>query len=179
MRQDGKMYVCNDADFEKEIAYLKEKVDAGAQAIISQLFYDVETFLAFVNKCRSVGINVPILPGIMPIAQKRGFKRMIGFCKTRIPADLMESVEAAETDEDVAAIGTEWVTAMCRTLLGSKKITALHFYTLNKEKPTYDILEALGVSLVDSDATYASEKEDIASQVQTAVTTLLGATLPA
>ena len=76
MTMDGVEYVCSDADFELELAYLKEKCDAGGDAIITQLFYDFDVFLSFHKQCRAKGINVPILPGIMPLNAYGGFKRM-------------------------------------------------------------------------------------------------------
>jgi len=70
-------------EYRKDLAYLKEKVDAGAEMIITQLFYDVDVFLKFVQDCKDIGINVPIVPGVMPIMTYGGFKRMTGFCKTK------------------------------------------------------------------------------------------------
>ena len=72
-------------DYWKDMQYLKDKVDAGADCIITQLFYDVDIYLQWVKDCRTVGINVPIIPGIMPINTYGGFDRMIGFCKTKVP----------------------------------------------------------------------------------------------
>ncbi|MES1912005.1 MAG: hypothetical protein MHM6MM_004353 [Cercozoa sp. M6MM] len=88
--EDGtvKKYVCRDDDFAKEIAYLKQKVDAGADFIITQLFYDIAVYVDFVRQCREAGIECPILPGVMPILSKGGFARMTRFCKTRVPVVL-------------------------------------------------------------------------------------------
>jgi len=72
-------------DYMRDLRYLKEKVDAGADAIITQLFYDVDIYLQWVKDCREIGITVPIIPGIMPIGTYAGFFRMTGFCKTKIP----------------------------------------------------------------------------------------------
>ncbi|PIA59757.1 hypothetical protein AQUCO_00400570v1 [Aquilegia coerulea] len=69
--------------YQSDLAYLKKKVDAGADLIVTQLFYDTDIFLKFVNDCRQIGITCPIVPGIMPIGNYKGFMRMIGFCKTR------------------------------------------------------------------------------------------------
>ncbi|TYI06334.1 hypothetical protein ES332_A10G151600v1 [Gossypium tomentosum] len=74
--------------YQNELAYLKRKVDAGADLIVTQLFYDTDIFLKFVNDCRQIGINCPIVPGIMPINNYKGFLRMTGFCKTKIPAEI-------------------------------------------------------------------------------------------
>lgn len=79
---DDGVYVCRDQDFEQELKYLKEKVDAGADFIITQMFFDVKCFLAFVKACRQIGIQCPIVPGIMCIQAYGGFDRMTKFCKS-------------------------------------------------------------------------------------------------
>ncbi len=81
------------ASLEDDLQRLKEKVDAGADFIITQLFYDVQLFLDFVRKCRDIGIAVPIIPGIMPIQNYPGFTRMTGFCKTKVPQHIVDALE--------------------------------------------------------------------------------------
>lgn len=71
--------------YQSDLAYLKKKVDAGADLIVTQLFYDTDVFLKFVHDCRQIGITCPIVPGIMPINNYKGFIRMTGFCKTKVP----------------------------------------------------------------------------------------------
>lgn len=134
--------VCRDADFEKEMIYLKEKVDAGADIIITQLFFDTEVFLTFVRRCRDMGINVPIVPGIMCATSAGGFKRMTKFCKTRVTQDLWDRVNKLEKDEDMKPLGIEYITQMCKTLLdaGTK---GLHFYTLNSSVASREIVNNL------------------------------------
>lgn len=145
---EGKLAVCHDADFASEMAYLKQKVDAGADLIITQLFYDVDVFLAFVSECRARGINVPILPGIMPIATYGGFKRMTDFCKTRIPSDLRALLEPLKADDKaVAEAGLHYVTAMCKRIWATNTVSALHFYCLNQHATVFRILESLGVAI--------------------------------
>ncbi|GIL46045.1 hypothetical protein Vafri_3133 [Volvox africanus] len=127
-----------------DIAYLKQKVDAGGELIITQLFYDAEVFIKFVEDCRSVGITVPILPGIMPIMTYGGFKRMTGFCKTKVPADILEAVEAIkDNDEAVKNFGIDLGVKMCRRLLDAGT-PGVHMYTLNLERSAVAILERLG-----------------------------------
>lgn len=70
--------------------YLKDKADAGADFIITQLFYDCDLFIAWMKKCRAAGIDIPIIPGMMPIQTYKGFKRMTGFCKTAVPSEINE-----------------------------------------------------------------------------------------
>lgn len=148
---EGEHWVCLDADFEKEMVYLKEKVDAGAQFIVTQLFYDADTFLAFEKNCRDIGINVPIFPGIMPIANKGGFWRMTGLCKTRVPEDVKALLQATTTDEEFKQQGHNIVHQLCKTLWESGKIFGLHYYTLNQDKATFGLMEAMGIKLVEVD----------------------------
>jgi methylenetetrahydrofolate reductase (NADPH) len=90
-----------DADsFEADIKHLAAKVEAGADLIITQLFYDVDMFLAYVNRCREVGIKCPIIPGIMPIQAYMGFIRMTGFCKTKVPQAIFDALEPIKDDEE-------------------------------------------------------------------------------
>lgn len=143
---DGAAHVCHDQDFAKEIQYLKLKVDAGANFIITQLFYDVVVFTSFVEACRAAGILCPILPGVMPIVKLGPFKRMTSFCKTRIPSDLQGVLDAAEQsgEEDLFTQGVDYVVDMCTSLL-ELGTPALHFYTLNSEKASFAILERLSM----------------------------------
>merc|ERR1719394_817552 len=92
--------VCRDASYAKEMAYLKEKIDAGADFIITQMFLDANVYLAFVEDCKKWGINVPVVPGIMCLNGFGGLKRMTELCKTRLPAGLLEEATAANTSDD-------------------------------------------------------------------------------
>jgi len=129
---------------EKDIQYLKEKVDAGADFIVTQLFYDCDLFLNWVQKCREAGITCPIIPGIMPIQSYAGFQRMTGFCKTYVPQEILDDLAAIQHDEAaVKDYGVELGTKMCRKLLAAG-VPGLHFYTLNLERSCVSILENLG-----------------------------------
>ncbi len=148
--EDGaeKLQVCFDDDYANEIAYLKKKVDAGADLIITQMFFDVEVLLQFVRDCRAVGIAVPIIPGIMMISTYAGFKRMLGFCKTRVPPAIAAEIEALKDDKKGL---TEYGIEFARTTseaLNAAGIEVLHFYTLNHEGPVKSVLHALGRDLV-------------------------------
>jgi methylenetetrahydrofolate reductase (NADPH) len=142
---DGE-YVCHDDDFAIEIAYLKEKVDAGADFIITQLFFDINVFLDFVKACRDAGITCPIMPGIMPIMSYAGLKRMCGFCKTRIPREMAAELEELKKDDaGLKAYGIRKGVELCEQLLESRTVPGLHFYTLNKEETVYHIMHKLGL----------------------------------
>lgn len=136
--------VCSDEDYRAELAYLKSKVDAGADFIITQMFYNVEVFFLFVEDCRAININCPILPGIMLIQNYGGFTRMTAFCKTNVPATIKAQVEAAKDDEEeFKKVGIRIGTEMCQQLL-SKGFLGIHFYSLNLEHVVYGILANLG-----------------------------------
>ncbi|KAH0711458.1 hypothetical protein KY289_007417 [Solanum tuberosum] len=131
--------------YENDLAYLKKKVDAGADVIVTQLFYDTDVFLKFVNDCRQIGINCPIVPGIMPINNYKGFLRMTGFCKTKIPEEIMAALEPIKDNEEaVKAYGIHLGTEMCKKILATG-IKTLHLYTLNMEKSALAILMNLGL----------------------------------
>jgi len=131
--------------YQNDLVYLKQKVDAGADVIVTQLFYDTDIFLKFVDDCRQIGITCPIVPGIMPINNYRGFIRMTGFCKTKIPAELTAALEPIKDNEEaVRAYGIHFGTEMCKKILASG-IKTLHLYTLNMEKSALAILTNLGL----------------------------------
>eukprot|EP00250_Pteridium_aquilinum_P024796 c29616_g1_i1 orf=529-2313(-) len=131
--------------YHNDLVYLKKKVDAGADIIITQLFYDTDLFLKFYNDCRQIGITCPIIPGIMPINNYKGFKRMTGFCKTKIPTDVAAALEPIKDDDKaVAAYGIHLGTEMCKKII-AHGIKNLHIYTLNLDKSAVGILQNLGV----------------------------------
>ncbi|KAJ7980612.1 Methylenetetrahydrofolate reductase [Quillaja saponaria] len=131
--------------YKNDLAYLKNKVDAGADLIVTQLFYDTDIFLKFVNDCRQIGITCPIVPGIMPINNYKGFLRMTGFCKTKVPSDIMAALEPIKDNEEaVKSYGIHLGTEMCKNIL-AHGIKTLHLYTLNMEKSALAILMNLGL----------------------------------
>lgn len=143
---DGITYVCRDEDYIKEMDYLKEKVDAGADIIITQMFFDVEVFKTFVNSCREWGITCPIIPGLMCINNYGGFKKMSKLCKTRVPPSLSEKMEAMKDDgAAIKTFGAEFGTEVCKELI-KFGVEVLHFYTLNLEKVVYGITDRLGLT---------------------------------
>lgn len=134
-----------DKNYWENMAYLKEKVDAGGDMVITQLFYDVDQFLKFVGDCKTIGITAPIIPGIMPIMTYGGFKRMTGFCKTRVPPAVMEIVEANKDNEEaIKNYGIEMGAEMCRRLLDAG-VPGIHLYSLNLEKSVLAILQRMGI----------------------------------
>ncbi|XP_043705692.1 probable methylenetetrahydrofolate reductase isoform X1 [Telopea speciosissima] len=137
--------VATEEAYQSDLAYLKRKVDAGADLIVTQLFYDTDIFLKFVNDCRQIGITCPIVPGIMPINNYKGFLRMTGFCKTKIPLEIMAALEPIKDNEEaVKAYGIHLGTEMCKKIL-AHGIKTVHLYTLNMEKSALAILMNLGL----------------------------------
>eukprot|EP00816_Leptocylindrus_hargravesii_P001635 CAMPEP_0196802724 /NCGR_PEP_ID=MMETSP1362-20130617/2296_1 /TAXON_ID=163516 /ORGANISM="Leptocylindrus danicus, Strain CCMP1856" /LENGTH=444 /DNA_ID=CAMNT_0042174101 /DNA_START=6 /DNA_END=1340 /DNA_ORIENTATION=+ len=141
----GECFVCKDEDYEKEMDYLKQKIEAGGDYIITQMFFDAAVFKKFVSDCRSRGIMCPIVPGIMCISAYPGFIRMTDFCKTRVPADLASKMEAVKDDKEaVKKVGIDFGVELCTNLLNDDLTGAgLHFYTLNLENCTYGILDRI------------------------------------
>ena len=128
-----------------EMDYLKRKVDAGADYICTQLFFDNRDFFDFRERCELAGIKVPILAGIMPVAGKAGLIRMAELSAgSRIPAGLLRGVNRCADDASVAHFGIHWATEQCRGLLDGG-VKGIHFYTLNKSDATRQIYQNLGV----------------------------------
>ncbi|KFM27986.1 Methylenetetrahydrofolate reductase 1 [Auxenochlorella protothecoides] len=155
--------VAMEANYRSDLAYLKAKVEAGADFIITQLFYDVDCFLAFMRDCRVEGIAVPILPGLMPLMTYGGFKRMTAFCKTRVPAHIAATVEALkDNDEAIKAYGISLGTLMAQRLLDAGA-PGIHMYTLNLEKSAVGILQHVGLVKVEPEAEEAEEPQRLAA----------------
>lgn len=130
-----------------EIQYLKEKVDAGANFIFTQMFYDVGIFVDWVKRVRAAGINVPIVPGIMPIQSWQKFQTWVKRENIIVPPHWYELLNPVQDDdEQVRAVGTKLVGEMCRQILDAGVgITGLHVYTLNLEKGARMLLEEVGL----------------------------------
>ncbi|MGP1272685.1 MAG: methylenetetrahydrofolate reductase [NAD(P)H] [Phycisphaerales bacterium] len=130
----------------QEIDHLRAKVDAGADYICTQLFFDNHDFYDFVERCRLAGITVPIIAGIMPVTSKGGMLRMAELALgARFPAGLLRAIDRTDGSNDaVARVGVHWATEQCRDLLDNG-VDGIHFYTLNKSRATRDIFASLGV----------------------------------
>ncbi|KAH8172815.1 methylenetetrahydrofolate reductase domain-containing protein [Sarocladium implicatum] len=123
--------------------HLKEKVDMGATFIVTQMFYDADNFIRWVGKVRARGIDIPILPGIMPVATYASFLRRANHMQCKIPQDWLDALEPVKNDDvAVREIGTKLVANMCRKLLDNG-IWHLHFYTMNLAQATRMVLEEL------------------------------------
>ncbi|MFQ3670427.1 MAG: methylenetetrahydrofolate reductase [NAD(P)H] [Verrucomicrobiia bacterium] len=129
----------------KEIEYLKAKVEAGADYIVTQLFFDNRDFYDFQERCEWAGIRVPVIAGIMPITSLAGMHRMAELAAgARIPAKLLRAVGRASGGEGVENVGIHWATEQIHDLL-DHGVRGIHFYTLNKSPAALKIYRTLGL----------------------------------
>ena len=130
-------------DFDTDLQRLKDKVDAGAEFIITQLYFDNGSFFNFVERARGLGIRVPIIAGIMPVTNVAQIKKFTATCGAIIPEKMLQDLDPIATDpEAVHRYGVDWSTRQCHELLQSG-VDGLHFYTLNRSKSSRQIVENL------------------------------------
>lgn len=128
---------------EADLAHLVEKVEAGAEFLITNLFFEPDDYFSFVRRARAAGIGVPIVPGVMPVVSASNVRRMAQLTGARIPAAL--EAELSRTGEDDGAtleVGIEWATEQCRALLAGGA-PGIHFYTLNRSPAARRVWEAI------------------------------------
>ena len=128
---------------EDDLRYLKEKVDAGVDFLITQLFFDNELYYDFVARARAIGVTAPIIPGIWPITSYAQIARVTAMCGATMPEHVLAELDARKDDaEAVAEFGVSYATMQCADLLANGA-PGLHFYTLNRSPATRAILSAL------------------------------------
>ena len=133
------------ANFDKDLENFKRKVDAGADSAITQYFYNADAYANFINACERQGIEIPIVPGIMPITNFSNLVRFSDGCGAEIPRWLRKRLEAYGDDIDsIRKLGTDVVTRLCEQLL-DMGAPGLHFYTMNQAEPTLAIWDKLGL----------------------------------
>ncbi len=128
-----------------DLKYLKEKVDAGAVAIITQLFFDNEAYCRYVEDARKLGISVPIVPGVLPILSASQIRRFTALCCAKIPPQLERELIKVENDDEAAIqLGIDYATRQCEGLI-KFGVSGLHFYSLNKSHSLEAICQNLGL----------------------------------
>lgn len=128
------------ANIETDIANLKKKVDAGADYIITQMFFDNKVYYDFVDKCRQAGIEIPIIPGLKPLSTARQVSMLPEAFSLNIPVELTDAIAKAGDDKEaVYKIGAEWCAMQCKDLL-AHGVPAVHFYTMGKSRNIVEIL---------------------------------------
>jgi methylenetetrahydrofolate reductase (NADPH) len=127
-------------NLETDLKHLKAKVDAGAEYIVTQMFFDNAKFFAFVDKCREHGINVPIIPGLKPLTNKKQLTVIPRIFHVDLPNELIEAMNRTKTDEDAEKVGEEWLIHQSKELKKAG-VPVLHYYTLGKPKIVYNAVK--------------------------------------
>jgi len=125
-----------------DLHYLKQKIDAGAEYIVTQLFFDNKKFFQFVDKCREAGINVPIIPGIKPLTSLKHISFMPKFFYVDLPESLTIELLKCKTDAEVAEVGVEWSINQSKELM-QYGVPGIHYFTMGKSKATRKIVQAV------------------------------------
>lgn len=128
---------------EMDMFYTKQKIDAGADFAITQMFFDNRFFYDFMARAQRFGISIPVIPGIMPITDIERIKRFCQICGATLPSPLVEKMEKAKSGEEVRRLGIDFAIRQCQDLW-ENGIRYFHFYTLNRSETVAEILEALG-----------------------------------
>lgn len=131
---------CEAPNINSDIAFLKKKVDAGAEYILTQMFFDNSKFFEFEKKCKEAGINVPIIPGIKPISTFKHIELLPKAFSIDLPDALMKELAKCREKEEIYNTGIEWCVYQCRELL-SHGVKAIHFYTMGKSDNIREIIK--------------------------------------
>jgi methylenetetrahydrofolate reductase (NADPH) len=125
-----------------DMRHLKAKIDAGAEYVVTQMFFDNKVYFDYVDKCEEMGITVPIIPGLKIMTTKRQATILSKIFKIDIPPDLLEAVEKCKTDKEVKEVGIEWCIAQSKELI-KRKAPCLHYYTMGTSEVTRRVASAV------------------------------------
>jgi methylenetetrahydrofolate reductase (NADPH) len=126
---------------EVDLANLKRKVDAGADVVLTQLFYDNDDFFRFRDRCHALGIRLPIVPGLLPVTNFAQIQRITSLCGAKLPADFVSRLQSVGDDaERQFAIGVDFATRQPQALIDAG-VPGIHFYVLNRSEATAEVLE--------------------------------------
>jgi len=129
-------------NFDVDLQNLKRKVDAGADIIVTQLFYQNEDFFRFCDACEKIGIDIPIIPGIMPVTNLAQIKRITSMCKAALPMSFLDKLAESDEFDWQFGVGVEFAQNQVRELL-DQGVPGMHFYVLNKFQATAAVLDAV------------------------------------
>jgi methylenetetrahydrofolate reductase (NADPH) len=129
-------------NMDTDLQFLKQKVDAGADYIVTQMFFDNAKYFAFVDACRAIGITVPIIPGIKPVYTKKQLTILPKVFHIDLPPALSDEIIRCKTDDDVALVGTEWLLAQSKELKKAG-VPVLHYYTLGKPNIVANVVKEI------------------------------------
>lgn len=133
---------CEAPNMDSDLNFLKEKVDAGAEYIVTQMFFDNQKYFDFVDKCRAKGINVPIVPGIKPMSSLKDIELLPQIFRIDIPEDLVIAIKKCKTNVDVREVGVEWTTKQSQELI-KYGVPGIHYYTLGRSDNIKRIAKAV------------------------------------
>jgi methylenetetrahydrofolate reductase (NADPH) len=129
-------------NLDTDLQYLKAKVDAGAEYITTQMFFNNEKYFSFVKKCREFGIQVPIIPGLKPLSTKKQLSIIPKTFHVDLPTELTNEVQKCKTDEEVELVGTAWLIQQSKELKAAG-VPVLHYYTIGKSKIVYNVMKSV------------------------------------
>lgn len=129
-------------NLETDFQYLKQKVDLGANFIVTQMFFDVNKYKAFVDKCRAHDITIPIIPGLKPLTTSKQLTSLPKVFHLDIPLELSKAVQACKNEKEVKDVGIEWMIQQCKDLI-KMGAPVLHFYTMGNPEPTKRIIQGV------------------------------------
>ena len=152
MKERGERFSCGVAcypekheeapNMESDLMVLKQKVDAGAEYAVTQMFFDNKKYFAFVERARAMGINIPIIPGIKPMHRLSQLNILPKVFRADLPEELVSAMQQCRDDEAAAVVGREWAIAQCRELM-QHGVPSIHFYTINAVDSVYEIAKAI------------------------------------
>ncbi|MBP6634526.1 MAG: methylenetetrahydrofolate reductase, partial [Paludibacter sp.] len=129
-------------NMDSDIFYAKQKVDAGAEYLVTQMFFDNKKYYDFVEKCRANGINVPIIPGIKPITFMNQLTVLPKIFHTDIPVDFADALRKCKTDAEAAEVGVEWCILQAKDLIANN-VPSIHFYSMMATQSVKKVAEAV------------------------------------
>lgn len=133
-------------NMELDLQNLKRKVDAGADSVVTQLFYNNDDFFRFRDQCVAMGINVPIIPGLLPVTNLAQIKRITSMCAAKLPTEFVEELSKKDDADWQSKVGIEFAARQVQELI-NKGVAGLHFYVLNKSAATLEVAKQVTPSL--------------------------------